>query len=413
MNIAQAKEEIRHTVEVYLKKDENGVYRIPAIRQRPILLMGPPGIGKTQIMEQIAAECDVGLIVYTITHHTRQSAVGLPMITEECFAGEACSVTEYTMSEIIASIYRCIRDEGKKEGILFIDEINCVSETLTPAMLQFLQCKTFGNRAVPPGWVIVTAGNPPEYNKSVRDFDMVTLDRVRLIEVEAELDVWMKYAAERHIYGVILSYLQIRPKNFYRVETDVDGLRFVTARGWEDLGVLMQLYEELGIPVTEEVIGEYVRLPEVAEDFFAYYELYRKYKDDYGITEILQGEAPPAVYERLMRAGFDERLSVVNLLLDALKESFVELFATRRFTDTPQSDAAARALGNAFDFLEDAFGADGSQEMLLFVTGLTMCREAAVFLAMNPQPKYMKYNEELLSGGRRSRLLQELHRDET
>ena len=184
MNIAQAKEEIRHTVEVYLKKDENGVYRIPAIRQRPILLMGPPGIGKTQIMEQIAAECDVGLIVYTITHHTRQSAVGLPMITEECFAGEACSVTEYTMSEIIASIYRCIRDEGKKEGILFIDEINCVSETLTPAMLQFLQCKTFGNRAVPPGWVIVTAGNPPEYNKSVRDFDMVTLDRVRLIEVE-------------------------------------------------------------------------------------------------------------------------------------------------------------------------------------------------------------------------------------
>ena len=76
MNIAQAKEEIRHTVEVYLKKDENGVYRIPAIRQRPILLMGPPGIGKTQIMEQIAAECDVGLIVYTITHHTRQSAVG-------------------------------------------------------------------------------------------------------------------------------------------------------------------------------------------------------------------------------------------------------------------------------------------------------------------------------------------------
>ncbi len=156
-----------------------------------------------------------------------------------------------------------------------------------------------------------------------------------------------------------------------------------------------------------------MRLPEVAEDFFAYYELYRKYKDDYGITEILQGEAPPAVYERLMRAGFDERLSVVNLLLDALKESFVELFATRRFMDTPQSDAAARALGNAFDFLEDAFGADGSQEMLLFVTGLTMCREAAVFLAMNPQPKYMKYNEELLSGGRRSRLLQELHRDET
>ena len=56
MNIAQAKEEIKHTVQAYLKKDDEGNYRIPAIRQRPILLIGPPGIGKTQIMEQIAEE---------------------------------------------------------------------------------------------------------------------------------------------------------------------------------------------------------------------------------------------------------------------------------------------------------------------------------------------------------------------
>lgn len=411
MNIAQAKNEIRHTVQAYLKKDDEGNYRIPAIRQRPILLIGPPGIGKTQIMEQIASECQVGLVAYTITHHTRQSAVGLPMISQETYEGKTYSVTEYTMSEIIASVYRCIRDEGKKEGILFIDEINCVSETLTPAMLQFLQCKTFGNRAVPPGWIIVAAGNPPEYNKSVRDFDMVTLDRVRSIDVEADLEVWMNYAADKHIYGVILSYLQLRKKNFYRIEMDVDGLRFVTARGWEDLAVLMQMYEELQIPVTQEVVSEYLRLPEVAEDFFAYYELYRKYQDDYGIGEILCGRAQPAVFERLLKAGFDERLSVVNLLLDALKEPLCRLFETKRFTDTPESDALAAMLAHVFDFLEDAFGSEGSQEMLLFVTGLTMCKEAAVFLAMNPQPKYMKYNEELLGGGRRQKLLQELNQE--
>lgn len=411
MNIAQAKNEIRHTVQAYLKKDDEGNYRIPAIRQRPILLIGPPGIGKTQIMEQIASECQVGLVAYTITHHTRQSAVGLPMISQETYEGKTYSVTEYTMSEIIASVYRCIRDEGKKEGILFIDEINCVSETLTPAMLQFLQCKTFGNRAVPPGWIIVAAGNPPEYNKSVRDFDMVTLDRVRSIDVEADLEVWMNYAADKHIYGVILSYLQLRKKNFYRIEMDVDGLRFVTARGWEDLAVLMQMYEELQILVTQEVVSEYLRLPEVAEDFFAYYELYRKYQDDYGIGEILCGRAQPAVFERLLKAGFDERLSVVNLLLDALKEPLCRLFETKRFTDTPESDALAAMLAHVFDFLEDAFGSEGSQEMLLFVTGLTMCKEAAVFLAMNPQPKYMKYNEELLGGGRRQKLLQELNQE--
>ena len=77
MNIKRAKEEIKDTIEAYLLKDENGEYVIPSIRQRPVLLIGPPGVGKTQIMEQISRECRVGLISYTITHHTRQSAVCL------------------------------------------------------------------------------------------------------------------------------------------------------------------------------------------------------------------------------------------------------------------------------------------------------------------------------------------------
>ena len=103
-------------MQAYLKKDESGAYRIPAIRQRPILMMGPPGIGKTQIMEQIARECRIGLVSYTITHHTRQSAVGLPFIREETFSEKTYSVTEYTMSEIIASVYRKDPGSGNKGG---------------------------------------------------------------------------------------------------------------------------------------------------------------------------------------------------------------------------------------------------------------------------------------------------------
>lgn len=97
-------------------------------------------------MEQIARECEIGLVAYTITHHTRQSAVGLPFIKEEQYDGKTYSVTEYTMSEIIASVYRKIEEGGRKEGILFIDEINCVSETLAPTMLQFCSVKCLATR---------------------------------------------------------------------------------------------------------------------------------------------------------------------------------------------------------------------------------------------------------------------------
>ena len=278
MNIKRAKQEIKNTIRAYQLKNADGTYRIPSIRQRPVLLMGPPGVGKTQIMEQIAEECDLPLVSYTITHHTRQSAIGLPFIQQKEYGGKTYSVTEYTMSEIIASVYDRMEETGRQEGILFIDEINCVSETLAPTMLQFLQCKTFGNQKVPAGWVIVAAGNPPEYNKSVREFDIVTLDRVKKISVEADFPVWKEFAYEQKIHGAIISYLEIRQENFCRIETTVDGKRFVTPRGWQDLSEMLYVYEELGITIDQEVVGQYLQNARVAKDFAAYLDLYAKYR---------------------------------------------------------------------------------------------------------------------------------------
>ena len=127
-------------------------------------------------------------------------------------------MTEYTMSEIIASVYEKMEQTGIREGILFIDEINCVSETLAPTMLQFLQGKTFGNQKLPEGWIIVAAGNPPEYNKSVREFDVVTLDRLKKIDVEPDFPAWKEYAYRQGIHPAVISYLELRRENFCRIE---------------------------------------------------------------------------------------------------------------------------------------------------------------------------------------------------
>ena len=122
MNIKEAKEEIIRTIKAYTAVDEDDQPVIPISSQRPLLLMGPPGIGKTAVMEQASKACGVGLLSYTITHHTRQSAIGLPFISRKNFDGKEMAVTEYTMSEIVASIYEKIQESGLREGILFIDE---------------------------------------------------------------------------------------------------------------------------------------------------------------------------------------------------------------------------------------------------------------------------------------------------
>lgn len=322
MNIKRAKEEIKDTIAAYLMKDEFGNYVIPSIRQRPVLLIGPPGVGKTQIMEQIARECQIGLVAYTITHHTRQSAIGLPFIEKKQYGGREYAVTEYTMSEIVASVYDKIESTGLSEGILFIDEINCVSETLAPTMLQFLQGKSFGAHKIPEGWVIVAAGNPPEYNKSVREFDIVTLDRIRMIQVEPSLEAWKEYAERVNIHPAIRSYLNIRKQHFCQIETTVDGKLFATPRGWEDLSELIRVYEQLEKTVDREVVAEYIQFPKIAKDFANYLELYYKYQDDYQVEKILEGVIPSGVLEKLERAAFDERISVVGLLHSGLGNQF-------------------------------------------------------------------------------------------
>ena len=83
MNIKEAKLQIQNAIKSYFTKDEFGNYIIPLERQRPVFMIGPPGIGKTAIMSKIAEELDIGFLGYTITHHTRQSAIGLRIVN--CF----------------------------------------------------------------------------------------------------------------------------------------------------------------------------------------------------------------------------------------------------------------------------------------------------------------------------------------
>ena len=142
MNIKEAKMEVEKAVKIYLEKDENGEYRVPLVRQRPLFLVGAPGLGKTAIMEQVAEDLDIALVSYSMTHHTRQSAIGLPYLKEVTYNGQTYTKSEYTMSEIIASVYDVIQSTGKKEGILFLDEINSMDISLQAKLLKVIENKT-------------------------------------------------------------------------------------------------------------------------------------------------------------------------------------------------------------------------------------------------------------------------------
>ena len=498
MNIKQAKEDIKNAVSAYLTKDQFGNYVIPVERQRPVFLMGAPGIGKTAIMEQIAQELQIGLISYSMTHHTRQSALGLPFIVKKNYGGVEYSISEYTMSEIIASVYDLMEETGLKEGILFLDEINCVSETLAPSMLQFLQYKTFGRHCVPSGWIVVTAGNPPEYNNSVREFDIVTWDRLKRIDVEPDYEVWKEYAYIKGTHPAITTYLDVKKDNFYKIETTVDGKSFVTARGWSDLSDMIKLYEQKEILITEQLVIQYLQNKKIAKGFAVYYDLFKKYRSDYQIDKIMAGKAGKEIVKRAKAARFDERLSLLGLLIDGLVSGIREASAqegavlelvnclklmradfvvekdftevVRRRTEAAQkeiavgkkagnlstdreyvlnltiaaldeqiklivekapasADAAFKLLKsdfdkrkkalakmvsqldgnltNVFQFCEEAFE-EGSQELLILVTELTINTYSAHFISKYGCEAYFRHNKDMLFTERKKDILAEI-----
>lgn len=100
------------------------------------------------------------------------------------------------------------------------------------------------------------------------------------------------------------------------MEMTTKGRSYVTARGWEDLSEILYHYEEEEIPVDETLVGQYIRNDRIVKEFTAYYDLYNKYKRDYRIEEILEGQASVQAIARAKAAAFDERLSLLGMLLD-------------------------------------------------------------------------------------------------
>lgn len=151
---------------------------------------------------------------------------------------------------------------------------------------------------------------------------MATLDRLKRIDITEDFPVWKQYAYGQGIHAAVITFLEINQQWFYSIRSTVDGIQYVTARGWEDLSAAMQLYEKKGFAIDRRLIGQYITDTDIAKKFEIYYDLYRKYKSDYQIPDILSGKYSEDIAIRSRKAGIDERLSLLGLLLEKLNEGF-------------------------------------------------------------------------------------------
>lgn len=269
LTISKAKESIKNIIRSYTLKDENGSYILDEIVCNPVYIEGAPGLGKTQIVSQIADEMGMGFVSYSLTHHTRNTVLGLPMI-EKLENGE--SYTSYTISEILAAVDKEVIN-GKGEGLLLLDEFPCMSESIMPIMLAFLQTRNIGGRKLPRGWTIVLCGNPTSYNRYAQKMDIAIADRIRKLVVDFSAEDFIGYAKKKGLNKNVLQYIKENPNYLYRVKQSRNGEEdeIVTCRGWENLAKNMDVCKTLGIEISENMIFQFIKSEEIANSFYKYY----------------------------------------------------------------------------------------------------------------------------------------------
>ena len=328
----ETKKEIGQMLTQYFMKGEDGKLKVSARQALPLLLIGPAGIGKTQIVESIAKEKKLGFVSYSLVHHTRQTLMGLPVITNFDYQGQSVKDTEYTLSEVLGAVAKQV-EVGFTEGILLLDEANTAPESIQPILLSFLQSKTLGNNQLPDGWVIILCGNPPKsiYNRNAKAWDGALMDRLRVIEMQLDNEEYLEYVYKNDFHPVIRFYLTMYTDDAYICKDEDGKFDLVTYRTWENLSNAMKEYEELGFDISEIFINQFVKVDRVVKALYNLYSYTHLDPDKYSGIIRSANEDDYAPVGRLGGTPTEIQYGISNLYFNKLNRKANELFQLRSY----------------------------------------------------------------------------------
>src|SRR5262245_45639537 len=191
-----------------------------SLAHTPVMLWGPPGVGKSQIIAAIARNHDVPLIDIRLSQMEPTDLRGVPF-----------RKGDFVEWSIPALLPHEERHGGR--GILFLDEITSASPTVTAAAYQLILDRRLGEYRVPTGWVIFAAGN--RYGDRGVTYVMPTplANRFTHYEIEPNLDDWVEWAHAAAIDPKVIAFLHFRPDLLFDPHPAHNPIAFPSPRSWE------------------------------------------------------------------------------------------------------------------------------------------------------------------------------------
>ena len=236
----------------------------------PAFIWGPPGIGKSSIVKDIAQKNGLEFIDLRLSLLDPTDLKGIPFFDSEHKKGVWASPS-------------FLPHDTNSKGILFLDEINSAPPAVQASAYQLVLDRKVGEYELPKGWSIIAAGNRENDRGVVYRMPPPLANRFVHLEMEVDIDEWKKWAYSNNIEDILIAYLSYSPQSLFRFEPDNNQKAFATPRSWSYVDKIFKspLPKELYIDSIASAVGE-----EEAVNLVSFIQVA---KDLPNIEEILKG----------------------------------------------------------------------------------------------------------------------------
>ncbi len=198
----------------------------------PVMLWGPPGVGKSQIITQVGAKHGVPVIDIRLSQMEPSDLRGIPFRSGER--------VEWAEPALLPR-----SDTQGPRGILFLDEITSAPPSVSAAAYQLILDRRLGDYTVPEGWAIFAAGNRQGDRGVTYTMPSPLANRFTHFEVHTNLDDWVHWAYNNGIDERLIAFIRFRPELLFDFDPAHNPVAFPSPRSWEFAHRALQKFGEI------------------------------------------------------------------------------------------------------------------------------------------------------------------------
>ncbi len=237
---------------------------------RPVFIWGPPGIGKSALVEEFAYSVGLDCVSLLGSQLAPEDIIGVPQITD--------GVSRFCPPSQIA------RD---KPYCLFLDELNACSTEVQKAFYSLIHGRRIGEYFLPPGSIVIGAGNRAQDSAIVRPMSSALLNRMVHVQLKPSHRDWLNWAYGCGIHPLVTKYIEIRPDHLWSKPPKHEE-PFSTPRSWHMLSDALHEFGEDNLnDEWLEILATGCLTPQHATQFRAFV---KQVREDFHVTKIISGE---------------------------------------------------------------------------------------------------------------------------